>query len=63
LLATTIDAAYSGHEDGVKGSIEKGKLADFVILDENLFEIDPLNIKNVRVLKTIIGGKVEFSRE
>jgi len=47
----------------VKGSLEKGKYADFVILDQNIFEIKPELIRDVKVLKTIVGGKVVFEKK
>ncbi len=48
------------HED-VAGSIEVGKHADMVFLDRNLFEIDPTEISDVKVLKTIFAGKPVYS--
>ncbi|MBE6082310.1 MAG: amidohydrolase [Tissierellaceae bacterium] len=59
----TIDAAYSSFSEDIKGSIEIGKLADFVVLSENIYEIEPENIKNVKVLKTFIDGKLVFDIE
>jgi predicted amidohydrolase YtcJ len=48
--------------DGVteKGSITVGKLADMVLLNEDIFEIPPERIRNVRALKTFVGGKLIF---
>jgi len=57
LIAYTINGAYASFEEDIKGSLEPGKLADFVILDQNLFEIDPISIKNTKVLQTYVGGK------
>lgn len=59
----TIDAAYSSFSEDIKGSIEIGKLADFVVLSEDIYEIEPENIKNVKVLKTFIDGKLVFDIE
>ncbi len=53
----TINAAYASFEEDIKGSIEVGKLADIIILSDNLFEIPPDKIKDVKVLLTIVGGK------
>jgi predicted amidohydrolase YtcJ len=57
LRAYTIDAAYSSFDDNIKGSLKAGKLADFVILDQNLLKIDPVLIKDVKILGTYVGGK------
>ncbi|MFT5977128.1 MAG: putative amidohydrolase YtcJ, partial [Gammaproteobacteria bacterium] len=45
------------------GSIEVGKQADFVILDKNLLSIDPMEIKNIKILKTINNDKVIFAKQ
>jgi predicted amidohydrolase YtcJ len=61
LQAYTINAAYQfGMEDDA-GTLEVGKLADFVILDRNPLEIDPTEIRDVRVLTTVMGGRVTYS--
>ena len=60
LKAITINAAFQGFEENVKGSIEVGKLADFVVLAENPLEIDELSIKDLPVLATIVGNKLVF---
>ena len=62
LKAYTIDAAYSSFDEKIKGSLEVGKLADLVILDHNIFTIAPETIREVKVLKTIVGGKVMFEK-
>ena len=53
----TINAAYASFEEDIKGSIEAGKLADIIILSENLFEIPAEKVKDVEALLTIVGGK------
>lgn len=60
LIGSTYDAAYSVHEEDIKGSLAKGKLADIAILEENLFKIDSNKIKDVKVCMTILGGKVLY---
>ncbi len=57
LKSYTIRAAYASFEENIKGSIKPGKLADFVILEKDLFEILPAEIRNVKVLRTSVGGK------
>jgi len=61
LRCYTIRAAYASFEENIKGSIKQGKLADFIILDKNLFEIAPSEIRNVKVLQTAVGGKFVYS--
>lgn len=63
LTAYTIDGAYASFDEKIKGSLEEGKLADLVILDQDLFEIAPEKIRDVKVLKTIVGGKAVFERK
>ncbi len=56
----TLGGAYVSFEDDIKGSIETGKLADFIILSDDPTKVAPDAIKDVRVEKTVIGGKVVF---
>ncbi|WP_255264033.1 amidohydrolase family protein [Peribacillus butanolivorans] len=60
LRAVTSDAAWQNFEENEKGSIEKGKFADFVVLEENPLTIDPIKIKEIKVLKTIVNDKVIY---
>lgn len=53
----TINAAYASFEEDIKGSIEPGKLADLVVLSENLFEIPVDAIKGVEPVLTVVGGR------
>jgi predicted amidohydrolase YtcJ len=61
LKAYTIHAAYQFGMDKDAGTLEVGKLADFVILDQNPLKIDPRDIRDVRVLATVLGGRVTYS--
>ena len=56
--AYTMGSAYAEFQDGEKGSITPGKLADMVILNDDIFQMDPVKIRDVKVTKTIVGGKV-----
>ena len=60
LRAATIDAAYELHEDDVTGSLEVGKLGDFIVLDRNPLTVPAEEIAKVRVLETVVGGKVVY---
>ena len=58
----TLDGAYQLHMEEKIGSIEVGKKADFVILDQNLFQVDKYDIHKVKVLETILGGNTVYSQ-
>ena len=58
----TIHAAYASFDEKIKGSIEKGKLADMVILDKDLTAIDPQEILKTSVLMTIVGGRILYRK-
>lgn len=62
LKAYTIHAAYASFEENRKGSLEAGKLADFVVLEKNIFEIPAEEIRNVQVIRTVVGGRTVFER-
>jgi predicted amidohydrolase YtcJ len=56
--AYTMGSAYAEFQDKEKGSIAPGKLADMVVLSDDIFSIDPAKIRDVTVVKTIVGGRV-----
>ena len=60
LRAYTINNAWAAGEEEIKGSLEPGKLADIVVVDRDLFSLDPAMLKNCRVLYTIVGGQVVY---
>jgi predicted amidohydrolase YtcJ len=62
LKGMTFWAAKAAFEENEKGSLEAGKMADFVVLDKDIMEISGNEIPNVKVLKTFIGGQEVFGR-
>lgn len=63
LKCYTINAAYASFEEDIKGSLTRGKLADFIILGKDITTIAPEEIRDVRVLRTFTGGVEVFSRD
>ena len=61
LRAYTFGSAYASHEDGDKGTLEQGKLADIVVLSENPFNVPPQELKDLKVVLTIVGGHIVYS--
>jgi predicted amidohydrolase YtcJ len=60
LRAITLNAAYTLRQETLTGSLEVGKLADFIVLDRNFFTIPAEDIANIRVLQTVVGGKIVY---
>ena len=58
--AFTYGSAYAEFQEGAKGTIEIGKLADFIILSDDIFTIDPVKITDAKVSLTVMDGKVVF---
>jgi predicted amidohydrolase YtcJ len=56
----TLGAAFAGRREKTEGSLEPGKLADFILLDRDLFKIEPSEIGKTEVLITMVGGKVVY---
>jgi predicted amidohydrolase YtcJ len=61
--AYTISNAYASFEEKEKGSIAPGKLADLVVLSDNILSIDPVSIENVQVEMTVVGGRIVFGKK
>ena len=59
----TMGGAFTSFEEDIKGSLEEGKLADMVVLSENIFEIPEDNIKDVQIEMTIFNGKKVYERK
>jgi len=62
LKAVTINAAYAYFEEDIKGTIEEGKLADLVVLDENPLAVDPYHIKDIQVMETLKEGETLYKK-
>jgi hypothetical protein len=60
LRAYTVDVAYASFEERLKGMLAPGRLADLVVLDRNIFEIPPEEIRDVRVAMTMVGGRTVY---
>jgi predicted amidohydrolase YtcJ len=56
----TIDPAYASFTESILGSIEPGKLADFVVLSQDIMTVPVNEIMNTKVLATVIDGKVVY---
>jgi len=61
--AYTLGSAYAEFQDKEKGSITAGKLADMVLLSDDVLTIDPVKIRDVKVLKTWVGGKLTYDAD
>jgi predicted amidohydrolase YtcJ len=60
LRVNTWNGAYNSHEEALKGSITPGKLADFVILADDLFTVDKEKIKDIPIVRTVVGGATVY---
>ena len=58
--AFTWCSAYAEFQEGVKGTLEVGKLADFVVISDDIFTIDPIKIRDAKVLITVADGRVVY---
>jgi predicted amidohydrolase YtcJ len=63
LRAYTLDAAYASYTEDELGSVRPGKLADLVVLSEDVFSIDPAKIHEVQTILTIFDGRVVYRSE
>jgi hypothetical protein len=60
LKVNAINRAYNSHEETIKGSITAGKLADFVILDKDPHAVAPDTIKDLKIVRTVVGGRTVY---
>jgi predicted amidohydrolase YtcJ len=58
----TLDAAYAGHAENSLGSLEPGKWADFIVIDQDLFKVSPYDIYKTGVLQTWVAGKTVYQK-
>jgi predicted amidohydrolase YtcJ len=58
----TLDAAYAGHAENSLGSLEPGKWADFIVIDQDLFKVSPYDIYKTGVLQTWVAGKAVYKK-
>jgi predicted amidohydrolase YtcJ len=58
--AYTLGAAYAGHWEKTEGSLEPGKVADLIVISQDIFEIEPTEIGKTEVLLTMVSGKVVY---
>lgn len=63
LRAYTYGSAYADHDEGIKGTLAQGKLADLTVLGENLLTVSEDSIKDIPVRATIVGGNVKYADE
>ena len=63
LRSYTLDAAYGAFEENIKGSIERGKLADFTVFSSDIMTVPDMDILKAEVTMTIVGGKMVFEKK
>jgi len=56
----TLNAAFAGHREKTEGSLEQGKLADLIVISQDIFKLDPRQIGKTKVLLTVVGGRVVY---
>jgi len=60
LRVNTLNGAYNSHEEAIKGSITVGKLADFVVMADDMHAIDHEKIKDIEIVRTVVGGATVY---
>ena len=59
----TVNGAYLDREENRKGTLIPGKLADFIVLSQDIFSVAPEDISNTRCLSTIVGGDIVYQNK
>jgi predicted amidohydrolase YtcJ len=59
----TLNAAFSGHREKTEGSLEPGKLADLIVVSQNVFKVDPHELGKTKVELTMVGGRVVYQSD
>jgi hypothetical protein len=62
LRIATINGAHASSQETIKGSIAAGKLADFVILEKDPHDVDPNQIKDIKIARTVVDGKTMYPK-
>jgi predicted amidohydrolase YtcJ len=60
LRINTFNGAFASREEAIKGSIAAGKLADYVVLADDLHTVDPDKIKDIAIVRTVVGGATRY---
>jgi predicted amidohydrolase YtcJ len=55
-----LNGAHASYEEGIKGSISEGKLADFVMLADDPHTVSPAKIKDIQIVRTVVGGRTVY---
>jgi hypothetical protein len=63
LRAITMNSSYELHQEQATGSLENGKFADLIVLDRNVLKIPAEEIAEVKVLQTVVGGRVVYEAD
>jgi predicted amidohydrolase YtcJ len=63
LRCFTLDAAYAGHQEKALGSLEAGKQADFIVIDQDMFTMPQQDIHKIGVLQTWVAGRQVFQKK
>jgi predicted amidohydrolase YtcJ len=61
--AFTVDAAHAAHAERFAGSLAPGKFADFIVLSEDIFSVEPQEIPDIQVIATVLGGELRYASD